>query len=294
MNKVVILAILMISLGMNTFATSNQGSSNDSLYAIVLPQLNETNLQVDSADLIIIDGVVFYQSPMWKPEEDLEDTEKWSEYRDEYMHRTGKSDAHRLLDLNIKAKHLYLSGCLNSVDIGSPMWGGGDGYRNFFLGDTAGTLSIGYRSGITDVIPLIFGYTAWWHENYQSNFAPFRFDTVARNQLNEALCVVNGLDGYNHSPGDYYLKIVLRNEPVSYIELEDSPARIGYYRVDGLSFGGIPDPEELDKGIFLIKKGLSISKSRIDSINGLRVYSADPYPGQRRRVIESLRNTFYT
>ncbi len=247
------MTFLMISLGMNTNASNNPGPSNDSLYAIVLPQLNGPNYAVDSAELKIIDGVVFYQGPMWKPEEDFEDTEKWSEYRDEYIHRTGKSDAYRLLDLNIEAKHLYLSGCLNSVDIGSPMWGGGDGYRNFFLGDTAGTLSIGYRSGITDVIPLVFGYTAWWHENYQSNFEPFRSDAVARDQLNEVLCVVNGL-----------------------------------------SFGSIRDPEEVDRGTFLIKNGLPVSKSRTDSINGLLVYSSDPYPEQRQQAIESLRNTFYT
>ena len=300
MNKSLILAILILSLGINTFATSNLDPSADSLYAILLPQLNGPNHQVDSADLIFIDGIVFYQSPIWKPEEDFKDTEKWSEYRDEYVHRTGKSDAYRLPDLNIEAKHLYLSGCLNSVDIGSPMWGGGDGYRNFFLGDTAGTLSISYRSGATDVIPLVFGYTAWWHESFQTNFAPFRSDAEARMQLTEVLCVVNGLDGYNRNPEDYYLKIGLRDEAVSYIELEDNPERIGYYQVNGLSFGGIRELEDrehledLDRGTFLIKKGLPVSKSRTDSVRELVIYSADPYPEQRRRVIESLRHTFYT
>jgi len=289
--------LLVLAIGIN--AQSNPGSSltdasTDSVYAILLPQLSGPDHPVDSLELKIIDGVVFYNSPIWKPEEDFEDTEKWSEYRDEYMKHTSQSDAYRLQDLNIAARHLYLSGCLNSVDMGSPMWGGGDGYRNFFIGDTAGTLTIGYHSGIADVIPLIFGYTAWWHDNYQSNFAPFRSDPAARKQLSNALCVVNGIDGYNQDIGDYYLKIVLRDEQVDWIEFKDNPERIGYYSVDGLTFGNPRPAEKLDEGIFLIEQGVPVSESWADSIKELLVFSTNPYPEGRQQAIQRLRNNFYT
>ncbi len=290
--------VLVINVhGQNIPGSSLTDASSDSVYAILLSQLNPSEDPADSVELKIIDGVVFCHSSIWKPEADLDDREKWSEYRDEYVIRAGKSDAYRLQDLNIEARHMYLSGCINSVDISNPIWGGGDGYRNFFFGDTAGILSIGYQSGITDVIPLVFGYTAWWHNSYQSNFEPFRSDVMARNQLNKALCVVNGLDGYKRKPEEYYLKIVLRNEAVSYIEFEDNPERMAYYRVNGLSFGGIRNLEnmkERDRGTFLIKKGFSVSKSRADSINELLVYSAEPYPEQKQEAIQSLRNSFYT
>ncbi len=264
------------------------------VYAIYLPHSNTAEVSSDLQEFKIIDGVVFYQSPIWQPEKDPEDKEKWSEYRDEYVERTSNSGAYRLQELNIMAKHLYLLGCLNSVDISNPLWGGGDGYRNFFIGDTAGTLSIAYQSGLIDVIPIVFGYTAWWHDNYQAAFEPFRSDTQAKEQLNDALCVVKGLDGYQRDPDDYYLKIGLRNEPVSWIELEDNPDRIGYYRVDGLSFGSPTNVEELDKDSYLIKEGLPISKSRKDSLDELLVRSADPYPEKRYQAIRDMRRKYST
>jgi hypothetical protein len=274
--------------------TSDLNRSLDAHYAIYLPDTNVAKAPQGIEDFKILDGVVFYNSPIWRPEPDPEAKEKWSEYRDEYAERTSKSVAHRLQDINIQAKHLYLWGCLNSVDISNPLWGGGDGYRNFFIGDTAGTLSISYASGLVDTIPLVFGYTVWWHDNYQAACEPFRSDARSREQLNHALCVVNGLEGYRHDPDDYYLKIVLRNEAVSWIELEDNPERMGYYRVDGLTFGNPGNLEDLSRGNFLLKEGMPLSQQRADSIRDLLVYSADPYPEERYQAILEMRRKYST
>ena len=69
-----------------------------------------------------------------------------------------------LSDLNIKAKYLYLFGCVNSIDKPHFNWGGTDDFKNQFIGDKAGYLHIKYRSGAVDNIPLIFGYTLWWRD----------------------------------------------------------------------------------------------------------------------------------
>jgi hypothetical protein len=266
----------------------------DSVYAVLLPALAASEVTDVTLRWKVVDGVVFLQGALWYPALAPAPQEKWSEYRDEYVQPGSGTGPICWPDLNIRARHLYLSGCLNSVDISSPLWGGGDGYRNFFFGDTAGTFSISYRSGITDVIPLVYGYTAWWHQNYQAACEPFRSDPASKKQLNEALCVINGLDGYRHKPADYYLKILLRDEPVTRMEFHDRPDRIGHYRVDGLTFGSPAGAKALDRETWLVKKGLPVSRSKLDSIQGWTIDSSDPYPEQRRRAVRSLVRKYYT
>jgi len=113
------------------------------------------------------------------------------------------------------ASHL---GCVNSVDKPHGNWGGTDNFKNQFVGDNAGYLRIRYRSGATDNIPLVFGYTLWWRDGYNSSPEPFRSDSGKQAILNNALCAANGIRG---GAAPYYLRIDLRDEPVLELELQD-------------------------------------------------------------------------
>ena len=182
------------------------------------------------------------RSPLWQPEEN------------EYM-------SNFLYNLEIKADSLFLLGCLNSVDVTHPAWGGDDGLRNFFIGDSAGEMTIGYASGKTDTIPLIFGHTAWWDNNYKASPEPFRSDKKAKIQLDDALCVANGVESYTNTSKNYYLKIKLRDELVKWIRFTDNPERVGYYQVEGLTFSGIGGKLSSEK--YLTESGDRLSDDKI-------------------------------
>ncbi len=242
-----------------------------------------------------MDGTVFYDDLIWEPEELKEFEADWGVLKDEYAKPAEKFERKRFTDLNIKADHLYVTGCINSIDMPNPGWGGGDGYRNFFLGDTTGLMRIAYQSGQIDVIPLVYGYTAWWYDCYKGHPEPFRSDSGAKKMLGDALCVINGIDGYRQEKEDFYLKIVLRDNPVSWIELEDNPKRIGYYRINGLSFGNPENKHELDNSAFVIKRRAeSVSGNMLLAIDKHLIHSANPFPTHRQEAISRLRHKFYT
>ncbi|MGB7267756.1 MAG: hypothetical protein WBC92_19720, partial [Terracidiphilus sp.] len=97
-----------------------------------------------------------------------------------------------LRNLNIKAKHLYLFGCRNSVDR-PPYAGGADDFRNLFVGEKVGDLRIQYRSGTADDIPFLFGYMLWWHDEHNAPPEPFKSDPSKQAILDRALYVANGI-----------------------------------------------------------------------------------------------------
>jgi len=220
----------------------------------------------------LVDGIPFLRSTFWQPEEN------------EYM-------SNFLYNLNINADSVYLLGCLNSVDIAHPAWGGGDGLRNFFIGDTAGEIAIGYVDGKIDIIPLVFGYTAWWDNNYKASPEPFASDAKVKKQLDEALCVANGLEGYANPEKNYYLKIKLREEQVKSIEFKDNPKRIGFYQVDGLTFSGINEKTISKK--FLIESGNQLPADKISWLKNHTIDSTNSYPENRQKAIKKLREKFY-
>src|SRR5208337_3003283 len=148
-----------------------------------------------------------------------------------------------LRDLNIKAKHLYLLGCVNSVDAPHYNWGGTDDFKNQFVGDSAGDLRIEYRSGTVDTIPLLFGYTLWWHEGYSVSPEPFKSDPGKRAILDRALYVADGISG---GSAPYYLRINLRDQPVVGIELLDDAGHAGQPVIDGITFADLSSESSLD------------------------------------------------
>ena len=106
-----------------------------------------------------VDGIPFYLKLLWEPVEPESYDANWGNLEDEYETPAEAYEVKRIQVKEMKARHLYVAGCINSIDIPNPSWGGGDGYRNFFMGDTTGLLRIAYHSGQVDTLPLVYGYT---------------------------------------------------------------------------------------------------------------------------------------
>lgn len=225
------------------------------------------------SELKYVDGIPFLSSSFWNP---------------------GEGDSIVINVGDIEASKLYIHGGLNSVDLCHPAWGGGKGFENFFIGSQTGEIRITYSSGQVDIIPLIVGYTSWINYNYKISPEPFKSDTNMSKMLDNALCVSNGLRGYENDPDSYYLVINLRNEKVDAIELHDNAVKIGYFKVDGLSFEGVSNKGSLPDSAFSEIAGQVISDAVKSWVAKHTIESSDGYPSSREDAIEKLRLKFCT
>ena len=226
-----------------------------------------------NSELKYVDGIPFLHSSFWNP---------------------GEGDSLVLNVHGIEASKLYIYGGLNSVDLCHPGWGGGKGFENFFLGTETGKIKIRYVSGQVDIIPLVVGYTSWINHNYKISPEPFKSDADMSKMLDNALCVSNGLRGYENDPGSYYLVINLRNEKVEAIELHDNAVKIGYFKVNGLSFEGVSNKGSLPDSAFSEIAGQGTSDAVKSWIAKHTIESSDGYPSSRKDMIEELRLKFNT
>ena len=227
----------------------------------------------DNSLLKYVDGIPFLNGSFWNP---------------------GKGDSVMLKMGGIKASRLYVLGGLNSVDLCHPGWGGGNGFENFFFGTETGEIKIRYSSGQVDVIPLVMGYTSWISVNYKISPEPFKSDTNMSKMLDDALCLGNGLRGYESDPGTYYLVIGLRNENIDAVELHDNASKTGVYEISGLSFEGVSDSGPLPGSAFSMITGQATSDTVKTWVAKHTIKSANGYPSSRRNAIEKLRFKFCT
>ena len=96
---------------------------------------------------------------------------------------------------------LYVLGGFWNPDKGCPDWGTSDPSRVRFIGDRAGDITVSYRGGKTLKIPLIFGFTLWYHCIWNERPAPF-FDSCSTKRdgrlcdcLGKALFVKGAFEG---------------------------------------------------------------------------------------------------
>ena len=197
----------------------------------------------------------------------------------------------RVSDLHIEAKHLYLFGCVNSVDAPHNNWGGADDFRNQFVGDHAGDLRIKYQSGTVDRIPLLFGYTLWWREGYNASPEPFKSDPDKQAILARALCVANGIRG---GDAPYYLRIGLRDEPLLEIELVDDSSHAGHPVIDGITFANISIGLPLDSARFLPADDGPMPEDLTDWLASHTVASNAPMSRDRQDALRQLTRDIYT
>ena len=102
----------------------------------------------------------------------------------------------------VSARHVYLLGMISGYDCGTGSWyrKSDDTSQEQFIGDSLGDLVVQYNDGARDLIPLIFGFTAFWYgpivqglkldSIYQA--APFEKDATARKDLDRCLFLNEG------------------------------------------------------------------------------------------------------
>jgi hypothetical protein len=186
----------------------------------------------------------------------------------------------------ITAYRLFLFGMVNNPDTTQPSWGGGDSFQNFFIGDSDGYLLLTYVSGQRDEIPLVFGYTIFWRQGFRGGPAPFSTDPAARARLDAALCVFNGLDAYR-SNSPLCLCVIPRLEPLKSITLVDSPKKIGYPVLNGLTF--IVATNQVQTNTSLVPLGNLALQPEINQWFKIHAVKAtNPFPGQRQRAVQNL------
>lgn len=196
--------------------------------------------------------------------------------------------------VGIEASRLYLFGGVNSTDRSQPAWGGGNGFENFFFGSRTGEIMIKYSTGRTDTIPLVVGYTSWINYNYKMSPEPFKSHPDMAKLLDRALCVANGLRGYENDPDSYYLVIGLRKARIDAIELWDNPDKTGYFKVNGLSFEGVSNKMALPDSGFLNVEGRTTNDITTKWVTKHLILSSEGYPARRRTAIAELRLKFDT
>lgn len=76
------------------------------------------------------------------------------------------------------AKYFYFKGGYHSIPDGCTPWGISDSRYNRFIGDQMGKISLTYEDGITDEIPLIFGYTLWFKSVWLERCMPFQGESA--------------------------------------------------------------------------------------------------------------------
>lgn len=190
----------------------------------------------------------------------------------------------------VRADRLYLLGGRSTVDRANPPWGGGSDYANTFVGDVGGTVSLTYRSGLVDAIPLVYGYTLFWRDPYNLAYEPFASDSSAFALLDDALCLA---EAATTGSGNWFLPVALRDEPLEAITITGNPAREGQPQFDGLTLvrrssgtGGVPEGLVVSQG--------SPEPALSAWLERHLVSSADPYPEQHRQAVAKLAHRLYT
>jgi hypothetical protein len=220
-----------------------------------------------------VDGIPFLNGSFWNPEE---------------------GDSVILKVDGIKASKLFILGGLNSVDLCHPGWGGGNSFENFFFGTKTGEIRINYVSGRIDTIPLVMGYTTWISHNYKESPYPFNSDSGIKQMLDNALCIANGLSGYENFPETYYFVINLRNERVGSLELLDNAHKKGFCEINGVSFEGVTSGDSSLGNDFIVFLAHKINDSTQEWIKSHVIESSDGYPSSRKDAIEKLKSKFNT
>lgn len=186
----------------------------------------------------------------------------------------------------INAKFLYLTGCIDNLDIGAPAWGSSDTRTIKMIGDYAGELRVYYDNQITDTIPLVYGYTLWFKNLWNHGKEPFASDSIARNLLDSTLYLNHVWD----ETKDYVLRIRLRNSALRKIEYFDNQLKDGFVEFPGFQFSGMQGEYSLPENFSEIKD----SDLSEEFYSTHTVDTTNVYPAHIKRNLRRLMHLLYT
>jgi hypothetical protein len=186
------------------------------------------------------------------------------------------------------ADRLAILGGLSTYDHGVGPWQDyevqSDESDRQFIGDTAGTIEIAYASGTTDKIPLMFGWTIWWKNHFDSDKyngpfpSPFVEGPAASARSNLRL---KPSSAGNAAP--YFWEIQTRGEMIKSIRLTDNPDKQGFPLILGISAAS------KDKTGTLI----ALPESQLDEEDTKAVRPDDIVAERWRIETEPLRRSLY-
>jgi len=135
----------------------------------------------------------------------------------------------------IGAAYLFISAGIDNIDKGSKDWGTTESSKFRMIGDYAGEFRIAYENEKVDTIPLVYGYTLWFKNNWISGKEPFKSDTSSRRLLDNTLFLNNIYSGdYN-----YTLRIRLRKSNIKSIDYFDNQLKMGFLKQPKIQFAGV-------------------------------------------------------
>ena len=97
------------------------------------------------------------------------------------------------------AKYVFVIGGYHNPDNGGTFPWGDTAYSKVrFIGDNMGTIVLEYSDGSKDEIPLMYGYTLWWNEQWNMASLPFKGEGADENLsklLKDTLYLEGGYEG---------------------------------------------------------------------------------------------------
>lgn len=129
--------------------------------------------------------------------------------------------------LRLWSDYLYVSGGIDNIDKGSTDWGTTETNKFRMIGDYAGELRIFYENDRVDTVPLVYGYTLWFKNNWKQGKEPFASDSVAKALLDSTLYLNHIYDGKD----EYILRIRLRRAAVTRIDHYDNQLKDGFAKL---------------------------------------------------------------
>jgi hypothetical protein len=185
----------------------------------------------------------------------------------------------------IKASFLYITGGIDNVDKGSPDWGTTDTRNIRMIGDYAGELRVHYDSGITDTIPLVYGYTLWFKHGWKEGREPFVSDSDARDLLDSTLYLHHVYD----EKDAYILRLRLRNAALNRIDYYDNQLKDGFVKFPKFQLSGVQN-EDLLPDSLLILTDPEVSEGFYSTHT---VDTTNPFPANIKQNLKRLMYLLY-
>lgn len=187
---------------------------------------------------------------------------------------------------SLKGDYLYAVGGYHSYDNGCPSWGTAESKKARFIGDYMGDLVISYADGEVNKLPLIFGYTLWYHSIWNEHPAPFFGEEADENLINAlqtALAVYGGWEG----DAKGVIRVALKDKPIQSVSVVPSTEKEGTPLFCG---GYIVNDEET---VILQGGGIDVDVSA-PFFAAHTVNAEDPYPTACRKALEQVNLALHT
>lgn len=141
------------------------------------------------------------------------------------------------------AKYVFVIGGYNNPDNGGTFPWGDTAYSKVrFIGDHMGSIVLEYTDGSKDEVPLVYGYTLWWREQWNMASLPFKGEGADENLnklLQETLYLESGYEGRDVCS----FKIAIdSNKILEKVMFVDNPEKDGAPVVHGVKvYDELPD-----------------------------------------------------